>query len=100
MIDLDDDFVKNEIEVESLLEESEILLIRNSGDKQIHIYMYIYRLIEICRTLAVLGSNGRGGKDRSVGKITCGDSSLVDYVTCSTELVVVLIVLKCYHCRR
>ena len=48
---------------------------------------YGYRLAELCRNLAVLVANGRCGKDRCIGKTTCNDKSLVDYVVCPPELL-------------
>lgn len=44
-----------------------------------------YRLIELCKSLDVHIVNGRFGDDFEVGKMTCDNSSTIDYVIASSE---------------
>jgi hypothetical protein len=45
------------------------------------------RLLELCKALGLYILNGRVGSDKGIGQTTCKDSSLVDYVIGSAELV-------------
>ncbi|XP_033736865.1 uncharacterized protein LOC117325053 [Pecten maximus] len=45
------------------------------------------RLIDFCKFNDLFICNGRTGHDKSVGKLTCKNASVVDYVLCSSKLV-------------
>ena len=85
IVDQEEEIVKKQVESESLLEEFGIPLNRKSCDLVAN--NYGYRLIELCRNLGIMIANGRCGKDNFVGKVTCGVSSLIDYVICSPEML-------------
>ena len=44
-----------------------------------------YKLIDICRNNNLFILNGRFGKDKSLGKFTFRDQSLIDYTICSLD---------------
>lgn len=46
-----------------------------------------YELITFCKTCQLMIANGRIGKDAGVGKLTCKDASVVDYVLLSYSLL-------------
>ena len=46
-----------------------------------------YRLIELCRSLDVHIVNGRFGDDLNTGKMTCDNSSVIDYAIASPEFL-------------
>ena len=45
-----------------------------------------YKLIELCKTLDLHIVNGRFGNDKGIGRVTCDNTSVVDYVIVSAEL--------------
>jgi len=45
------------------------------------------RMVDMCKNLGLLIVNGRAGNDAGVGKLTCKDASLVDYVIASPRLL-------------
>jgi hypothetical protein len=47
---------------------------------------YGNRLLMLCQNLNLLIANGRLGKDKNVGALTCKESSLVDYCILTPEL--------------
>ena len=57
---------------------------RFSQDKVIN--PYGRELLNLCKTIDVHIVNGRLHDDRKIGKFTCKDKSVVDYVLCSSEL--------------
>ena len=64
----------------NVLRESQGLLERMSSD--IHRNDYGYKLIELCKNNNLYIVNGRIGET----KLTCKDSSTVDYIICSAFL--------------
>ena len=47
---------------------------------------YGKKLIELCKRCSICIANGRLGKDKYIGKTTCKDASLVDYLLLSPNL--------------
>ncbi|CAG2240694.1 unnamed protein product [Mytilus edulis] len=47
---------------------------------------YGHRLLELCKKMNIYIANSRIGNDKTVGKITCNDVSVVDYLILSSDL--------------
>ncbi|CAG2247210.1 unnamed protein product [Mytilus edulis] len=47
---------------------------------------YGKKLVELCKRCSICIANGRIGKDKCIGKTTCKDASLVDYLIVSPHL--------------
>jgi hypothetical protein len=47
---------------------------------------YGNRLLSLCKALNMYIMNGRVGEDKDIGKVTCKDASLIDYVISSPQL--------------
>ena len=85
IVDLSNDFIQKQIDHEQMLLKLGFSLTRTSQDQQMN--NYGSRLLNMCKSLGVLISNGRCGKDRMLGETTCNNVSTVDYVLCSPELI-------------
>ncbi len=68
-----------------LLQEYGCPLDRFSMDKKTN--NYGSELINLCQNAGLLITNGRIGKDASIGKFTCKDSSVVDYCLASYQVL-------------
>ena len=75
-----DDETRQSLEECNVLIDSNIPLERTSVDN--HCNNYGYKLIDLCRNNNLFIVNGRIGESR----LTCKDSSTVDYVICSAVL--------------
>ena len=47
---------------------------------------YGHRLVQLCRNMDIHIPNGRVGKDRYIGSLTCRDTSTVDYLIVSSQV--------------
>ena len=85
--DVYDDEVKvaQRIDNEDLLLEFGIPKSRYSRD--IKTNNYGHRLIDMCKNIGLVIVNGRSGKDALIGKLTCKDASLVDYVLATPRIL-------------
>ena len=86
VLDISHDIVVNQLEMNEILQHYTVPVNRCSQDDTCN--NYGKRLIELCRTFGLLIANGRCGKDKGVGSLTCDSASLIDYVICNTELIV------------
>ena len=48
-----------------------------------HVNKYGQKLIELCKRCSIYIANGRLSNDKNIGKTTCKDASLVDYLLLS-----------------
>ena len=93
----ENDFIyENEIDDEELIvqilgnsymdvfRKYDILEQRNSKDTRKN--NFGNQLLQLCKYNDLLICNGRTGDDKNVGNFTCKNSSVVDYVICSTSL--------------
>lgn len=82
--ELDDDFLNNFYSYKVLIQNN-IPLQRSSEDKA-RCNNYGYKLIELCKRSSLYIANGRLFDDRNIGKTTCKNVSLIDYVLVSPYL--------------
>ena len=47
---------------------------------------YGYKLLSLCKNNNLYIANGRSGLDKGVGKLTCKNTSLIDYMLCSSNV--------------
>ena len=59
------------------LSQHNINVLRTSQDKSVN--NYGNKLIDVCRNTGVYIANGRLGLDAGIGKLTCKDTSVIDY---------------------
>ena len=85
IVNLSNDFIQKQIDHEQMLLKLGFSLTRTAQDQQMN--NYGSRLLNMCKSLGVLISNGRCGKDRMLGETICNNVSTVDYVLCSPELL-------------
>ena len=81
-IDLPELFDVNRV---NILEELNIPVNRTSQD--IVKNQYGNRLLELCKCNDLFIVNGRIGGDTNIGKLTCKNSSIVDYVISSVDFL-------------
>ena len=55
---------------------------------------YGVKLIELCKRCAMFIANGRLFKDQNIGRMTCKESSLVDYLILAPEPFKIITILK------
>jgi hypothetical protein len=48
---------------------------------------YGHKLVDMCKNIGLIIVNGRCGKDAHIGKLTCKDASLIDYVLASPRII-------------
>ena len=68
----------------TILEKMDVPIVRYNQDK--HTNNNGYQLIDLCKTVGLHIMNGRCGLDRGTGKLTCADSSTIDYAVASPQL--------------
>ena len=68
----------------NMLENSNIPLERKNLDKKSN--NNGKKLINMCKITETCFVNGRVGKDRNIGNLTCADRSTIDYAICSPDL--------------
>ncbi|CAG2199234.1 unnamed protein product [Mytilus edulis] len=83
------DYVLNSVQLEILinsvnLETLGIDVSRNSLDLSVN--NYGNRLLQLCQNIELLIVNGRLGKDKGIGALTCKNTTIVDYCILSPEL--------------
>jgi hypothetical protein len=66
-----------------MLEELGIPLRRANEDKVIN--QYVRKLLDVCKYNDVFILNGRIGEDKDIGKFTCKNVGVVDYIIASPE---------------
>ena len=81
-IDLPELFDVNRV---NILEELNIPVNRTSQD--IVKNQYGNRLLELCKCNDLFIVNGRIGGDKNIGKLTCKNSNIVDYVISSVDFL-------------
>ena len=59
----------------------------NRSNKDIKINNNGKKLIDMCKCLELCIVNGRIGSDKSIGNTTCNDTSTIDYVLCTPDLL-------------
>jgi hypothetical protein len=72
------DYIKNKINEEKLLDDLGVSLNRISQDSTVN--NYGLRLLELCRNLGLYLLNGRADCDEGIGRYTCDERSVVDYI--------------------
>ena len=83
ILQVDDDISQENISAYLILEKKNIPLQRYSCDKG-RVNKYGNLLLECCKRCGLFICNGRIFTDRSIGRNTCKDSSLVDYLIVHT----------------
>ncbi|CAG2235955.1 unnamed protein product [Mytilus edulis] len=83
------DYVLNSVQLEDVinsvnLETLGIDVSRNSLDLSVN--NYGNRLLQLCQNIELLIVNGRLGKDKGIGALTCKTTTIVDYCILSPEL--------------
>ncbi|XP_071137198.1 uncharacterized protein [Mytilus edulis] len=83
------DYVLNSVQLEDVinsvnLETLGIDVSRNSLDLSVN--NYGNRLLQLCQNIELLIVNGRLGKDKCIGALTCKNTTIVDYCILSPEL--------------
>ncbi|CAG2219780.1 unnamed protein product [Mytilus edulis] len=83
------DYVLNSVQLEDVinsvnLETLGIDVSRNSLDLSVN--NYGNRLLQLCQNIELLIVNGRLGKDKGIGALTCKNTTIVDYCILSPEL--------------
>ena len=78
------DSIENMVNEVDILLEHGISLERFSQDKNTN--NAGYRLIELCKNLSLFIANGRIGSDHGIGKFTCKNASVVDYIIMSAKV--------------
>jgi len=88
--DVNDDDLKvaERIDNEDLLLEYGIPKCRSSTDRKCN--NYGHKLINMCKNLGLMIANGRCGKDAFIGKFSCKDASVVDYLIASPRILTCL----------
>ena len=76
--------IRQDLLNENVLEELGFTLQRYSQDDKLNNYGNL--LLSLCKNNELYIVNGRVGKDRNIGRLTCKNSSVVDYMLCSPEL--------------
>jgi hypothetical protein len=77
-LDVVDEYIKDKIDEENILEDMGFQLNRVSQDLKSN--NYGLRLLDLCRNLGLCLFNGRIGCDKGVGSTTCDNISVVDYI--------------------
>jgi exonuclease III len=77
--------VAERIDNEDLLIEFGIPKHRYSMDTKTN--NYGHKLVDMCKNIGLIIVNGRCGKDAHIGKLTCKDASLIDYVLASPRII-------------
>lgn len=75
------DFVTENVRTDLLMGDMGIPIERKSKDHEVN--NYGTRLIEMCTSLGLCIANGRCGNNKNIGKLTCKNASVVDYVLAS-----------------
>lgn len=78
------DYVKCKMAEEKILDDLGFSLQRVSQDPSVN--NYGLRLVELCKNLGLYFLNGRVDTDEGIGKFTCDERSVVDYIISAPKL--------------
>ena len=70
----------------SITQQMEMFNIGNRFSLDKNVNNFGYCLLDLCKSQNILIVNGRVGEDKGVGKLTCKNTSVVDYVVASPSL--------------